>query len=184
MLKDHGMTDVLTEGESPGNPRSRPIVSCLNCRRKKQKCDRRLPCNSCVRSGRPSSCQYAPGQEPVLDDSDEASQNNKRRRTDLGDGSEDTLQVPVASFIELQERVGQLERALQTQTQQIQVLINDSANVHQSPKGTENSGPQLRSRKKTSELCLYKPLRGQVCSVEQSRGVVLTKPVFRPTSVH
>ena len=44
-------------------PRPRPILSCLNCRRKKLKCDRNSPCNQCIKSGRQSQCTFSNPQE-------------------------------------------------------------------------------------------------------------------------
>ena len=46
------------------NKRSRPVISCLECRRKKLKCDRTQPCRQCIKVARPSRCQYQPGQDP------------------------------------------------------------------------------------------------------------------------
>lgn len=156
------MTDVSVDpDESPGNPRSRPIVSCLNCRRKKQKCDRRLPCNSCIRSGRPSTCQYAPGQEPILVGSDEDTQSTKRRRVEDEDQPNGT-QASVVSFNELQERVSQLEKAVQAQAQKIQILTNESTIAQEKSGPGERANGVQRVGKKTWELFLYKPLHDQV----------------------
>lgn len=156
------MTDVSVDPDgSPGNPRSRPIVSCLNCRRKKQKCDRRLPCNSCIRSGRPSTCQYAPGQEPILGGSDEDTPSNKRQRLEDEDQPNGT-QVSVISFNELQERVSQLEKAFQAQVQKIQLLTNESTIAQEESEIGERANEVQRVGKKTWELFLYKPLHDQV----------------------
>lgn len=40
--------------------RSRRIISCLNCRRKKRKCDRKSPCSQCVRVSLADTCSYDP----------------------------------------------------------------------------------------------------------------------------
>lgn len=165
------MTGRVTESsESSWNPRSRPIVSCLNCRRKKQKCDRRSPCNSCIRSGRPESCEYAPGQEPTSGSGDEEPQSSKRRRIDSDDQSDIDPQVTIASFNELRDRVSQLEGALQLQNQQVQALINPSSTIHELSSSIEQYDPWRDGAKKVSELFLYKPLRVQVCKalVKQS----------------
>lgn len=37
------------------------LVVCTNCRRKKIKCDKDMPCNNCVRSGLTTTCQYPDG---------------------------------------------------------------------------------------------------------------------------
>ena len=38
--------------------KSRPVVSCLLCRSRKQKCDRLLPCGTCSRRGDGALCRY------------------------------------------------------------------------------------------------------------------------------
>ncbi|KAI0164458.1 fungal-specific transcription factor domain-containing protein [Hypoxylon sp. FL1284] len=40
--------------------RNRPPVSCLLCRTRKVKCDRKQPCERCVKSGEANFCEYAP----------------------------------------------------------------------------------------------------------------------------
>ncbi|KAM3515918.1 hypothetical protein MY11210_000458 [Beauveria gryllotalpidicola] len=44
--------------------RRRPPLSCEQCRRRKIKCDRSLPCNHCSKSGGAVSCTYAPAHTP------------------------------------------------------------------------------------------------------------------------
>lgn len=43
-----------------GKKRNKPTLLCLNCKRKKVKCDRGLPCIACKRSKLSSSCNYQP----------------------------------------------------------------------------------------------------------------------------
>ena len=50
---------------SPANPitkipqkRPRPVLSCLECRRKKLKCSRTLPCIQCTKASRSTHCSY------------------------------------------------------------------------------------------------------------------------------
>ena len=38
--------------------RPRPVLSCLQCKRKKLKCDRQNPCLQCLKSGRAAQCTY------------------------------------------------------------------------------------------------------------------------------
>lgn len=40
--------------------RRRPPLACIACRRRKVRCDRRLPCQNCVKARRTTSCAYAP----------------------------------------------------------------------------------------------------------------------------
>lgn len=78
------------------------------------KCDRRLPCSKCIRGGRASSCEYAPGQEPVSNGSVPEDNAAKRPRIDPI-SPESSPTVAVARFDELQARVQQLEHILKLQ---------------------------------------------------------------------
>ncbi|KAK8086486.1 fungal-specific transcription factor domain-containing protein [Apiospora phragmitis] len=40
--------------------RNRPPVSCEPCRTRKQKCNRSLPCDTCIKRGKSTACVYAP----------------------------------------------------------------------------------------------------------------------------
>jgi Fungal specific transcription factor domain/Fungal Zn(2)-Cys(6) binuclear cluster domain len=77
------MTDSNNDDFTSGNSlkRPRPVISCLDCRRKKLKCDRNLPCQQCVKGGRAASCSFQPGQEPDVRAAG-PDQPEKRRRTD------------------------------------------------------------------------------------------------------
>ncbi|KAI2465913.1 hypothetical protein F4781DRAFT_373264 [Annulohypoxylon bovei var. microspora] len=49
--------------------KKRARLSCIECRKKKLSCDRNLPCQRCIRSGRPTQCSFetiAELQSPVL----------------------------------------------------------------------------------------------------------------------
>ncbi|KAE8353813.1 hypothetical protein BDV28DRAFT_164702 [Aspergillus coremiiformis] len=43
--------------------RKRVVISCTECHRRKQKCDRSLPCQNCIKQGKMTLCQYE-GFEP------------------------------------------------------------------------------------------------------------------------
>lgn len=62
--------------------RRRPPLACIACRRRKVRCDRKLPCQNCVRARRATSCAYVPDErvEP---------------RDDGAQGFADQLPVPV-----------------------------------------------------------------------------------------
>jgi hypothetical protein len=55
--------------------RARPTKSCLECRRKKLKCDRTQPCMQCRKLGREALCTYANGPGTPTG---EAAENNER----------------------------------------------------------------------------------------------------------
>lgn len=70
--------------------RARPIFSCLECKRKKLKCDRQQPCHQCSRLGRSTRCRYA-----EEDEQEELSDTN--------------LNDSVSSIADLAKRVAALE---------------------------------------------------------------------------
>ncbi|KAK4243787.1 hypothetical protein C7999DRAFT_17908 [Corynascus novoguineensis] len=45
----------------PPRKRRRIVISCTECHRRKQKCDRKLPCTNCVSRNKDSSCRYETG---------------------------------------------------------------------------------------------------------------------------
>jgi hypothetical protein len=105
--------------------RSRPIVSCLQCRSKKLKCNRLSPCDTCTRTGRAGSCRYANGQDaaPSLDAGRATHAGNDimaRKRARLGPQGTLQMQSPQQSlpgakfggFEDLELRVSRLEAFL------------------------------------------------------------------------
>ncbi|KAI0970994.1 hypothetical protein F4678DRAFT_110073 [Xylaria arbuscula] len=51
-----------TEGVKPRpRKRRRIVISCTECHRRKQKCDRKLPCTNCQSRNKESSCRYETG---------------------------------------------------------------------------------------------------------------------------
>ncbi|EME89435.1 uncharacterized protein MYCFIDRAFT_126812, partial [Pseudocercospora fijiensis CIRAD86] len=51
--------------------RNRESLTCVECRTRKLKCDRQLPCSSCTKRGDPSSCSYnrTPGRKETAESS-------------------------------------------------------------------------------------------------------------------
>lgn len=93
--------------------RPRPVLSCLECRRKKLKCDRLLPCQQCLKLNQPSLCKYAPGQEPeARENATDLKSSTKRPRHDSVD---QPSRANSEQIDELQDRVRRLEHALRTQ---------------------------------------------------------------------
>jgi len=74
------------EKPAPKSKRARPTISCLECRRKKLKCDRVQPCMQCTKSGKEALCTFA--NPPVKKTSQEILQHrpaeisNKRAKLD------------------------------------------------------------------------------------------------------
>ncbi|KAI9850836.1 MAG: hypothetical protein M1838_004989 [Thelocarpon superellum] len=59
MSASDGRSVKATTASSSIRKRPRPTLSCLECRRKKLKCDRNRPCDQCLKSARPRQCAYA-----------------------------------------------------------------------------------------------------------------------------
>lgn len=112
------MADPTSSVTSPPK-RPRPVLSCLECRRKKLKCDRLLPCQQCLKGGRSHLCHYAEGQDPELRSAVSAAgdQNAKKPRIQLSNFTP-ASNGDTHGFDDLQDRVRKLEQALRLQESQ------------------------------------------------------------------
>lgn len=62
---DPPSTTTPTSAKQPPRKRRRIIISCTECHRRKQKCDRSLPCANCVSRNKQDSCRYETGAPTV-----------------------------------------------------------------------------------------------------------------------
>lgn len=62
---DHPSIQQPTSAKQPPRKRRRIIISCTECHRRKQKCDRSLPCANCVSRNKQDSCRYETGAPTV-----------------------------------------------------------------------------------------------------------------------
>lgn len=53
--------DDTQSAKPPPRKRRRVVISCLDCHKRKQKCDRKLPCTNCVSRGKQATCRYETG---------------------------------------------------------------------------------------------------------------------------
>jgi hypothetical protein len=69
----------------PRNKRARPPISCLECRRKKLRCDRVQPCVQCKKGGREALCVFVnrPSAPSPGAGTDIVSKPNSRPRSEL-----------------------------------------------------------------------------------------------------
>ncbi|KFX99272.1 hypothetical protein V490_01858 [Pseudogymnoascus sp. VKM F-3557] len=124
----------LADGDDTRTPkkRPRPVISCFECRKKKLKCDRLLPCHQCKKSGRTARCAYAAQENsPEPEGHDSMSMRKKARpdnpnhqeveqgpeRGDITASVENGINTLITTGIvadveALKERVAQLERML------------------------------------------------------------------------
>ena len=138
--------DESNNGETtPRNllKRPRPVISCLECRRKKLKCSRTQPCQQCTKSGKVDSCSFQAGQEPAAHVSGSEEPVEKRGRTDtsshtngiqtasryvVASGADSSYAIPASGhhsatqlglFEQLQQRVANLESVVGVSPAQI-----------------------------------------------------------------
>ncbi len=119
------MDEALPESRK----RPRPVLSCVDCRRKKLKCDRLLPCRQCKKAGRSVGCTYSSRQESLapaqLSDKSELIPENKTRvKARIQSPTEphewgsqsDVPRMKLGVIEDLQHRVDKIERLLSNES--------------------------------------------------------------------
>lgn len=71
----------------PPRKRRRIIISCTECHRRKQKCDRKLPCTNCVSRHKQDSCRYETGAPTAKAVQQRAREEEERAGVGSGSGS-------------------------------------------------------------------------------------------------
>lgn len=109
-------------------------LSCGECRKKKLSCDRGLPCQRCIRSGRPEQCSFETGRPiPVSDDSTQAQKT--------------ALQQSASQIRDLRAEVAQLKGLLSKSERQCDNNPRDSTDEtlrdHPSDQALRQSGEVL-----------------------------------------
>ncbi|KAH9990551.1 hypothetical protein F4779DRAFT_257012 [Xylariaceae sp. FL0662B] len=127
---DHGTSSATSvhegvSGPSPGGSasagarsvkRPRPVKSCLECRRRKLRCDRLFPCSQCQKSQR--TCRYVADGEAggSLSDASDADMPERAFKRNRGSTSQDTNQrnnkASAAVLDEHEARLDRLEKIL------------------------------------------------------------------------
>ncbi|KAI2617465.1 hypothetical protein GGR54DRAFT_208057 [Hypoxylon sp. NC1633] len=91
-LDDDSNHDVRTK--APPRKRRRIVISCTECHRRKQKCDRKMPCTNCVSRNKEASCHYETGTPLAKPDRKASSQSANERSPE----SIETLPLKTADF--------------------------------------------------------------------------------------
>ncbi|KAI1388492.1 uncharacterized protein F4822DRAFT_402984 [Hypoxylon trugodes] len=76
---DDKTTTPGVRGKATPRKRRRIVISCTECHRRKQKCDRKMPCTNCVSRNKETSCQYETGTPLAKPDRKGSSQNSNDR---------------------------------------------------------------------------------------------------------
>lgn len=140
--------------------RQRAVLSCNDCRRRKLRCDRKLPCDRCIKGGIAEACTYetehqTPHPEGL------AERPSKRRRDIVShaaaarveEAPQSYLDVPklfnpsefARSDITAQDRVKHLERQVALLEQQLLVQKNVSLEALRSTGRTNDSSSSTTS---------------------------------------
>ncbi|KAI1476603.1 hypothetical protein K445DRAFT_317114 [Daldinia sp. EC12] len=77
--------------KAPPRKRRRIVISCTECHRRKQKCDRKMPCTNCMSRNKATVCRYETGTPHIKSDRKGPSQNTHDRPSD----SLESISVPV-----------------------------------------------------------------------------------------
>ncbi|OTB04829.1 hypothetical protein M426DRAFT_320411 [Hypoxylon sp. CI-4A] len=75
---DFDKSNPEIHGKAPPRKRRRIVISCTECHRRKQKCDRKMPCTNCVSRNKEASCRYETGNPLTKPDRKSSSNDNDR----------------------------------------------------------------------------------------------------------
>lgn len=144
--------------ESAKQRRQRAVLSCNDCRRRKLKCDRGLPCNRCIKGNIAESCAYEgesriPVSDPLREHSAKRQKTSSARRGPPMTDEEPRSHIDVPklfnasdftkSDVTAEDRVRHLERQVALLHQQL--LAQRTANLEaprvSRPLGTEDPSP-------------------------------------------
>lgn len=71
MVEQPTIQSADTDGNGPAKRRRRPALSCVECRLRKVKCDRRKPCGACTRI-KSTTCTYRPQRPGIRSQSEQS----------------------------------------------------------------------------------------------------------------
>lgn len=153
---------------SQRNPRKRrrPALSCEQCRRRKVRCDREMPCGPCTKAHPALSCEYVNEGKAILDaklDSHRIQESRPSPSTaqyiaSTGHGSHDESRIAQLerTIQALQDRVKDLEHCIQRDGEQSRsVLPHDGAMASRMGNGVDDRDAHVERQTaggKTSRL--------------------------------
>jgi len=118
--------------------RPRPVLSCVQCRRKKLKCDRLLPCKQCDKAGSTALCTYNSREESLsqaqLIDESEAESGQRRRKAARAESTAEPHErgnpsrLPSYTTVVAEEKIGVIED-LQYRVNKLERLLSDQSRV-------------------------------------------------------
>ncbi|KAJ5610689.1 hypothetical protein N7510_007408 [Penicillium lagena] len=116
------MDDSRRSPSSIPRKRRRPALSCEQCRRRKVRCDREMPCGPCSKTHDASACSYVYEGKTALESRFKTSLSNENEPTSR---LSSTLGASTSADTPLNEsRMTQLERSIQLLQERVQGLEN------------------------------------------------------------
>jgi hypothetical protein len=131
--------------------RQRAVLSCNDCRRRKLKCDRELPCNRCVKGGIASSCAYEPEIHVAVSENSDERPTKRQQQSPVRQAYSIAEDKPIShhdvpklfnpsefvkSDITAEERVKHLERQVALLEQQ---LLSQRSAIIEAPRIAQTS---------------------------------------------
>lgn len=131
--------------------RPRPVLSCIECRKKKLKCNRLLPCNQCTRAGKIPQCVYqnqetSQTESQLVSDGSESEHGLSRKKirgvtTAISLASRDSVPDQLsAPLIGQNEKSGVLED-LQSRVERLERILSGNPQSHTEAVSKESSRP-------------------------------------------
>jgi hypothetical protein len=132
------MTELLpcvaradADGGGPPKRARRPALSCIECRMRKVKCDRKEPCGACIRI-KSEKCTYRPTRPGIRRDAEKPPSVQENRN--ISDSARSSLQsslstqeTPSCLSSHLETGPSELIAALLKENERLRSTINDSA---------------------------------------------------------
>ncbi|KAJ6007769.1 hypothetical protein N7540_011745 [Penicillium herquei] len=154
--------DINEDLVSQANPRKRrrPALSCEQCRRRKVRCDREMPCGPCTKIHPSLKCLYVKEGKAVLEARVESSA--------LDEDEENSIPGPETSLSSQNvdsRRIAQLEhsvRALQGRVQELEGYLQGSGQEARSKNGVNHHGDGARSSKSEQPQTFIPPLAPRI----------------------
>lgn len=81
---------------NPEKRRRRPPLACVACRRRKVRCDRKMPCQNCVRARRATGCTYVPDDRLEPRDGTQGFYDGINGRSN---GRNDVVSAPLSTYL-------------------------------------------------------------------------------------
>lgn len=81
---------------NPEKRRRRPPLACVACRRRKVRCDRKMPCQNCVRARRATGCTYVPDDRLEPRDGTQGFYDGINGRSN---GRDDVVSAPLSTYL-------------------------------------------------------------------------------------